>query len=83
MYFAEKGGILDKRAYAKLDDHPYRPLVLTRAFGSWSRISRMVKREFPELLETVKDGVIEEVKETAVKKVFVPKKGAKDDKAKK
>ena len=46
-YFAEKG-IMNPSEYKAADDAPIRYMVAKRPFGSWHRMTSMVKSNFPE-----------------------------------
>ena len=47
-YFAKKGSILSVPEYKAAEDKPMRYMVAKRPFGSWHRMTSMVKRNFPE-----------------------------------
>ena len=48
-YFAKKGNILSVAEYKAAEDKPMRYMVAKRPFGSWHRMTSMVKSNFPEL----------------------------------
>jgi len=50
-YFADKGSILSVAEYKAAEDKPMRYMVAKRPFGSWHRMSSMVKSNFPEQWE--------------------------------
>ena len=50
-YFAKKGSILSVPEYKAAEDKPMRYMVAKRPFGSWHRMTSMVKRNFPEQWE--------------------------------
>ena len=47
-YFAKKGAILSVAEYKAAEDKPMRYMVAKRPFGSWHRMTSMVKNNFPE-----------------------------------
>ena len=47
-YFAKKGTILSVAEYKAAEDKPMRYMVAKRPFGSWHRMTSMVKTNFPE-----------------------------------
>ena len=47
-YFAKKGSILSIAEYKAAEDKPMRYMVAKRPFGSWHRMTSMVKTNFPE-----------------------------------
>ena len=47
-YFAKKGSILSIAEYKAAEDKPMRYMVAKRPFGSWHRMTSMVKNNFPE-----------------------------------
>ena len=50
-YFAKKGNILSVAEYKAAEDKPMRYMVAKRPFGSWHRMTSMVKSNFPEQWE--------------------------------
>ena len=50
-YFAKKGSILSVPEYKAAEDKPMRYMVAKRPFGSWHRMTSMVKSNFPEQWE--------------------------------
>ena len=50
-YFADKGSILSVAEYKAAEDKPMRYMVAKRPFGSWHRMTSMVKHNFPEQWE--------------------------------
>ena len=50
-YFAKKGSILSVPEYKAAEDKPMRYMVAKRPFGSWHRMTSMVKHNFPEQWE--------------------------------
>lgn len=50
-YFAEKGMMMTPSEYKEADDAPIRYMVAKRPFGSWHRMTSMVKSNFPEQWE--------------------------------
>jgi len=50
-YFAEKGSVLNPSEYKAAEDAPIRYMVAKRPFGSWHRMTSMVKHNFPEQWE--------------------------------
>ena len=47
-YFAKKGSILSIAEYKAAEDKPMRYMVAKRPFGSWHRMTSMVKNNLPE-----------------------------------
>ena len=47
-YFADKGSLLSVAEYKAAEDKPMRYMVAKRPFGSWHRMTSMVKSNFPE-----------------------------------
>ena len=47
-YFAEKGSVLNPSEYKAAEDAPIRYMVAKRPFGSWSRMTQMIKTNFPD-----------------------------------
>ena len=47
-YFAEKGSVLNPSEYKAAEDTPIRYMVAKRPFGSWSRMTQMIKTNFPD-----------------------------------
>ena len=47
-YFAEKGSVLNPSEYKAAEDTPIRYMVAKRPFGSWSRMTQMLKANFPD-----------------------------------
>ena len=47
-YFAEKGSVLNPSEYNTAEDTPIRYMVAKRPFGSWSRMTQMIKTNFPD-----------------------------------
>ena len=47
-YFAEKGSVLNPSEYKAAEDAPIRYMVAKRPFGSWSRLTQMIKTNFPD-----------------------------------
>ena len=50
-YFADKGSLLSVAEYKAAEDKPMRYMVAKRPFGSWHRMTSMVKHNFPEQWE--------------------------------
>ena len=50
-YFADKGSLLSVAEYKAAEDKPMRYMVAKRPFGSWHRMTSMVKSNFPEQWE--------------------------------
>ena len=50
-YFADKGSVLSVTEYKAAEDKPMRYMVAKRPFGSWHRMTSMVKSNFPEQWE--------------------------------
>jgi len=48
MYFMEKGKIMTNREYKQQDDKPIKSSNVIRVLGSWGRIPKMIKKNFPE-----------------------------------
>jgi hypothetical protein len=47
-YFADKGSLLSVAEYKAAEDKPMRYMIAKRPFGSWHRMTSMVKSNFPE-----------------------------------
>ena len=47
-YFAEKGMMMTPSEYKEADDAPIRYMVAKRPFGSWSRMTQMLKVNFAD-----------------------------------
>ena len=47
-YFADKGSLLSVAEYKAAEDKPMRYMIAKRPFGSWHRMTSMVKTNFPE-----------------------------------
>ena len=47
-YFAKKGSVLTVPEYKAAEDKPMRYMVAKRPFGSWSRMTQMLKINFPD-----------------------------------
>lgn len=47
-YFADKGKIMSIAEYKAAEDRPIRYMLAKRPFGSWNRMTSMVKTNFPE-----------------------------------
>jgi hypothetical protein len=50
-YFADKGSLLSVAEYKAAEDKPMRYMIAKRPFGSWHRMTSMVKSNFPEQWE--------------------------------
>jgi hypothetical protein len=50
-YFAKKGNVLSVAEYKAAEDRPMRYMVAKRPFGSWHRMTSMIKHNFPEQWE--------------------------------
>ena len=50
-YFAGKGMMMNPSEYKAANDAPIRYMVAKRPFGSWHRMTSMIKHNFPEQWE--------------------------------
>lgn len=69
LYFMEKGEIMTNREYKKQDDKPLKSSNIIRVLGSWGRIPRMIKKNYPVEYALIM-GEGEEAKQDAADKVI-------------
>ena len=69
LYFMEKGEIMTNREYKKQDDKPIKSSNIIRVLGSWGRIPRMIKKNYPVEYALIM-GEGEEAKQDAADKVI-------------
>jgi hypothetical protein len=53
-YFTEKGKFLQYHEYIEQDDKPYRPQLIKRVTGTWTRLERMIGEITPAVEEPKK-----------------------------
>lgn len=50
-YMVSKGKMLSIVEYKAASDKPYNYILIKRAWGSWSRLTQLIKSNFPEKWE--------------------------------
>ena len=68
-YMVSKGKMLSILEYKAASDKPYNYILLKRAWGSWSRLTQLIKTNFPEKWEEMHAPAPEPKKEVAKKTV--------------